>query len=253
MNTPPVPPKLASALSCVRAWLQRHGLLETVVLTGLLIVAGSFWLFVAIADEVREGSSQHFDDSVLQMLRGTDGARPIGPRWLVPIALDLTALGSPAVIALLSVGAAGFLALRRKWGALCLVAASIIGGAILNTVLKRTFDRTRPDASLHLVEVDSFSFPSGHSMLAAITYLTLGALLARTTADRRIKSYFLTIAALLAFIVGTTRVYLGVHFPTDVLAGWCSGFAWALLCSLIARWLQRKGAVEPPTPAAITR
>ena len=242
-------PKFASALHPVRAWLQRHGLLETAVLAGLLIVAGSLWLFFVIASEVGEGGSQHFDDSVLRMLRGPDGVQPIGPRWLVPVAHDLTALGSPAVVALLSVVATGFLALRRKLGAVWLVAVSIAGGAILNTVLKRTFDRTRPDASLRLAEVDSFSFPSGHTMLAAIIYLTLGALLARTTSDRRIKYYFLTVAAMLAFMVGVTRIYLGVHFPTDVLAGWCSGTAWALLCSLIARWLQRKGAIEPATSA----
>jgi undecaprenyl-diphosphatase len=243
-----LPHKLTSTLLPIRTWLQRHGLLETAVLAGLLIVAGSLWLFLEIASVVSEGDSQQFDESVLRMLRAADGIQPIGPRWLVPVAHDLTALGSPSVIALLSVGVVGFLALRRKWGALCLVAASISGGALLNNVLKHSFDRTRPDASLRLAEVDSFSFPSGHTMLAAITYFTLGALLARTTGDRRVKCYFLAIAALLVFIVGVTRIFLGVHFPTDVLAGWCSGIAWALLCSLIARWLQRKGAVEPASP-----
>jgi len=204
---------------------------------------------VETADEVLEGESQRFDEWTLRAMRSPDGAEPLGPRWLVNVARDLTALGSGAVITLVSLGVAGFLALRRKWSALALVVASIAGGAIMSTLLKRAFDRTRPDLSLHLTEVTSLSFPSGHSMLAAVTYFTLGALLARTTADSGIKAYFLTSAALLALIVGATRIYLGVHFPSDVLAGWCAGITWALLCSLIARWLQRKGAVEKELPA----
>ena len=187
------------------------------------------------------------------MLRGADGASPIGLPWLEHVARDLTALGSTAVITIVSLGAAGFLALRGKWGALWLLVASVAGGAVTSMLLKNAFDRARPNLSPHLAEVSSLSFPSGHSMLAAVTYFTLGALLAKTTADRRIKIYVLTIAALLALIIGVTRIYLGVHFPTDVLAGWCAGITWALLCSLIARWLQRKGAVEDETPAADPR
>jgi undecaprenyl-diphosphatase len=215
----------------------------------LLVIAGSVWVFAETADEVLEGESQRFDEWTLRAMRSPDSAEPLGPSWLVNVARDLTALGSGAVITLVSLGAAGFLALRRKWSALALVVASIAGGAIMSTLLKRAFDRARPELSLHLTEVTSLSFPSGHSMLAAVTYFTLGALLARTTADRGIKAYFLTSAALLALIVGATRIYLGVHFPSDVLAGWCAGIAWALLCSLIARWLQRKGAVEKESPA----
>ena len=219
------------------------------MLTSLLVIAGSVWVFVETADEVLEGESQHFDEWALRALRGPDGAAPVGPRWLVRVARDLTALGSGAVITLVSLGAAGFLALRRNWGALALVVASIAGGGIMSTLLKRVFDRARPDLSLHFTEVTSLSFPSGHSMLAAVTYFTLGALLARTTGDRLIKAYFLASAALLALIIGATRIYLGVHFPSDVLAGWCAGIAWALFCSLIARWLQRQGAVEMASPA----
>lgn len=244
----------ASAFTRAHAWLQRAGLLEAAVLASLLLVVGSVWVFVETADEVREGEARLFDEFVLRALRhGDDPARPIGPRWTVNVARDLTALGSFAVITVVSLGAAGFLALRRKWGALWLVIASVAGGALVSTALKAAFERARPDLVPHLAEVSSLSFPSGHSMLAAVTYLTLGALLARTTADRRIKAYFLTGAALLALIIGATRIYLGVHFPTDVLAGWCAGTAWALPCSLIAPWLQRKGAVEKETPAAEPR
>jgi undecaprenyl-diphosphatase len=235
-------------LSRLRSWLQRSRLLETAVLLSLLVIVGSIWIFVETADEVHEGESQRFDEWVLRSLRHADGTTPLGPPWLLQVARDLTALGGAAVITLITLGALGFLALRRKWGSLCLVVVSIVGGVIVSTLLKHSFERPRPHASLHLTDVSSQSFPSGHSMLAAATYFTLAALLARTTADRRIKAYFLVSAALLALLIGSTRMYLGVHYPTDVLAGWCAGLAWAVLCSLVARWLQRTGAVEQETP-----
>jgi len=232
----------------LRSWLQRVRTPETAVLIRLLVIVGAIWIFVETADEVGEGESKRFDEWLLRALRGADGTSPPASSWTLRVARDLTALGGAAVITLVTLLAAGFLALRRKWGALWLVLASIAGGAVVSTILKNAFDRARPDVVIHLAEVSSLSFPSGHSMLAAATYFTLAALLARTTADRRIKAYFLSSAALLVLIIGVTRLYLGVHFPTDVLAGWCAGIAWALLCSLVARWLQRTGAVEQESP-----
>lgn len=225
------------------------------MLSSLLLIAGSLWVFAEIADEVVEGDSREVDEWVLRSLRQPDDlAVPIGPPWLLEMARDLTALGSFVVLLLVTAIVLIFLGMRRRWGAFWLVNVSIVGGAVLSTVLKVFFDRARPDFVPHLATVNSLSFPSGHSMLSAITYLTLGTLLARTTVDRGIKAYFLGTAAFLALVVGLTRVYLGVHFPTDVLAGWCAGTAWALLCGLVARWLQKKGAVEPegkyaPPPA----
>lgn len=227
----------------------RSGFLESAVLIALLLIAGAIWVFAEVADEVIEGESLAFDEALLRAFRRPDDlSKPIGPAWLLRIAEDLTALGGVAVISLVTVTTVGYLALRKKWGAATLVIASIGGGAIVSTLLKNLFDRPRPTAVVHLIEVQSLSFPSGHSMLSAVTYLTLGSLLARTTADWRIKTYILGMAVLLAGVIGTTRVFLGVHYPTDVLAGWCAGISWALLCSLIARWLQRQGAVEPESP-----
>jgi undecaprenyl-diphosphatase len=236
-------------LDRVRTLLHRYRLLETAVLVSLLLIVGSVWLFVETADEVLEGETQHFDERFLRSLRGPDGTTPLGPPWLLQAARDLTGLGGFAVITLITLGSMGFLALRRKWRSLFLILASIGGGILVSTLLKSLFERPRPDLSLHLTHVSSLSFPSGHSMLSAVTYFTLAALLSRTTADRRIKAYFLGSAMLLAFLIGLSRMYLGVHYPTDVLAGWCAGIAWALLCSLVARWLQRTGAVEQETPA----
>ncbi|GEP43621.1 phosphatase PAP2 family protein [Brevifollis gellanilyticus] len=246
----PSPRSPLSFLVTLRERLASRGLLEAAVLLSLLALVSSAWIFVEIADEVREGELQHYDELVLRSLRSPDDpTQPRGPAWLLPVARDVTALGGSTLITLITLGTVGFLTLRRKWHTSLLVLTSIAGGGLVNAALKTVFSRNRPSVVPHLVDVTSLSFPSGHSMLSAITYLTLGALLARTTADRRIKVYLLGLAATLVLLIGLTRLYLGVHFPTDVLAGWCAGIVWALFCALIARWLQRRGAVEKETPA----
>lgn len=90
------------------------------------------------------------------------------------------------------------------------------------------------------------SFPSGHAMLTAVAFLTLGVLLARMTEHRRLKAFALATSITLTILVGLTRIHLGVHYASDVLAGWVAGGAWALLCWSVARYLQRRGAVEKP-------
>jgi undecaprenyl-diphosphatase len=88
------------------------------------------------------------------------------------------------------------------------------------------------------------SFPSGHSMLSAVIYPTLGTLLARLVPRKRLKIYFMLVALTLSFLIGISRIYLRVHYPTDVLAGWAAGLAWAAFCWTIAKYLQRRGALE---------
>jgi undecaprenyl-diphosphatase len=201
--------------------------------------------FLASADEVSEGESAHFDAAILQMLRRADDPHvPVGPLWLVSAAQDVSALGNRPLLIVTVLVVIGYLALERMYHALGLVVIAVSGGGLLNTLLKYLFARERPDVVPHLVPVTSLSFPSGHSVLAAVMYLTLGALLARVAVHRRTRLYVLTVAMLATFLVGVSRVYLGVHYPTDVLAGWCVGLAWALLCWLVARSLQRRGAVE---------
>jgi undecaprenyl-diphosphatase len=158
---------------------------------------------------------------------------------------DLTALGSATVLVLFVLAVAGALLARRQHHALVLLLVAALGGMLLNILLKPVFGRPRPDAVLRLVEVKSLSFPSGHAMGSAIIYFTLAALLARLVEARALKLYFLGLAALLTFLVGASRVYLGVHYPSDVLAGWTVGLAWALLCWTVARYLQGRGSVEP--------
>jgi undecaprenyl-diphosphatase len=129
-------------------------------------------------------------------------------------------------------------------GAALLVFMSVAGGMLLSTILKLGFNRERPALVPHVVEVYTTSFPSSHAMLSATTYLTLGALLMRVQRRWQEKAYVLGLAVLITLLVGASRVYLGVHWPTDVLGGWCVGAGWALLCWLVAVELQRRGESE---------
>jgi undecaprenyl-diphosphatase len=158
--------------------------------------------------------------------------------------LDITALGGTAVLTLITAGVIGFLLMDGKRGAALFVLVAVAGGSLLTTLAKLAFARPRPELVAHLVEVSSYSFPSGHAMSSAVTYLTLGALLARTQARKRIKAYLLGVAVVLTLMIGTSRVYLGVHYPSDVLAGWSLGAAWAMLCWQVERLLQQRGQVE---------
>ena len=126
------------------------------------------------------------------------------------------------------------------------------GGLVISSVLKDIIARDRPSIVPHLSYVSTSSFPSGHSMLAAVAYLTLGSLLARLVVERRVKIYILVVALLITGLVGVSRVYMGVHYPTDVLAGWSAGLAWASICWLVARALQHRGTVEKAQEATPT-
>lgn len=218
----------------------------------LAVLAGclSLWIFIEVADEVREGESHAYDEAILRSLRQpADPALPIGPTWLREASRDITALGGGTVVTLVTLAVLGFLLLRQKFALMLVVLISTAGGGLLSGVLKNFFARERPSHIPHLMEATSPSFPSGHSMLAAIVYLTLGAMLGRITQRRREKYYFLVVAVVIVILVGMSRMYLGVHFPTDVLAGWSAGIVWAAFCASVARWLQQKGQVEPPDAA----
>ncbi|MDX1656112.1 MAG: phosphatase PAP2 family protein [Candidatus Competibacteraceae bacterium] len=223
-------------------WLGRH---ELATLVLIVLLATMVWGFVALAGEVMEGDTRALDERILLALRTPgDLSDPLGPGWIEEVGRDFTALGGMGVLTLLTLVVAGYLIMMRRYGATLLMLVAIGGGLLASTLLKFGFDRPRPDLVPHGSIVYSASFPSGHSMLSAVTYLTLGALLARVQPRRRLKAYFLILAVLLTLMVGSSRIYLGVHWPTDVLAGWTAGAAWALLCWLIARWLQQRGAVE---------
>ena len=220
--------------------------LELEVVATIFIIAASSFLFLKLVSEVREGETHAVDEAILLALRDpADPSNPIGPPWVEVMFRDFTSLGSPSVLSLVTVAAVGYLWLERERATALFVVLAIAGGAALEILLKLGFARPRPELVSHLVDVNSFSFPSGHATMATITYLTLGVLLARVQERRRMKLYVLAVGTFLALLVGITRIYLGVHWPTDVLAGWCLGAAWALACWLIANWLQDHGKLEP--------
>ncbi len=174
---------------------------------------------------------------------------PIGPPWLQEMGRDATALGGVGWLAFCTGVVAGYLWLDQRRRMMVFLLAAILGGLLVSGGLKQLFNRPRPDVVPHLSHVFTTSFPSGHSLLSAVVYLTLGSLLAASVSRRRLKAYFITVALLLTFFVGISRVYLGVHYPTDVLAGWMAGLIWALMCWMTAHWLQTRGRVEQPQHA----
>jgi len=226
-----------------QGWRKRP---ELPVLLAMLLVAAAVWGFVELAGEVVEGATQRFDEQVVGALRDPQNPRlPRGPRWLKEAGRDVTALGGVTVLMLMTLTAAGYLTLQRKFYAMGLMLLAVFSGAIVSTVLKAWVGRPRPPTGSELAEVFTSSFPSGHSMLSAIVYLVLGTMLARLESRRLIRWYFLAVAVSLTLLIGVSRVYLGVHYPSDVLGGWTAGLGWAVLWWLIAHWLQKRGTLEP--------
>lgn len=214
---------------------------EVAAVLALFTVAVCAWVFLEIVDEVVEGETEGIDRRILLALRrGGGGHEPIGPRWLEMAAADVTALGSTTVLVLVVAFLAGLFSILgcRREALLVMLAAA--GGATLSQGLKAIFDRERPEAALRAAEVMNPSFPSGHAMLSAVVFLTIGVLSAHFARQRHVKLYAVSAAVVTTLLVGPTRVYLGVHWPSDVLAGWSLGAAWALSC-----WLAAWAVVRP--------
>ena len=224
--------------------LARLGAHELGILLGVAGVGCGIWLFGFVAGEVMEGDTGSMDKRLLLAMRRPSDLSPIGPPAVQDAARDITALGGPSVLGLVTLITAGFLLLDGRRNMTLFLCASVASGLLVSTILKDVFQRARPDLVPHAAYVSTSSFPSGHSMLSAVTYLTLGALLARSQRQKRLKAYFLLIAASLTLLVGVSRVYLGVHWPSDVLGGWIAGASWAIVCWLVARWLQGRRIIE---------
>ena len=206
----------------------------------LAVLAAGVWAFLSVAEEMREGETHAFDLAVLDGLR--EHGRPddaLGPWWLETVATDLTALGSTSLLTLILLLVGGlFLMLRRPGAALMLLLAAG-GGLLISQGLKLLFGRERPPLAYHATESLNASFPSGHAMLSAVVFLTLGTVGARLFKRRREKIYVMSASVLITLLVGLTRIYLGVHWASDVIAGWCMGAAWAMACWLAAWAWQR--------------
>ncbi len=229
-------------------WLRLN---EVGPLVALLCLSTLGYGFFALAHEVGEGSTEALDRRILLALcNPADLSDPIGPPWLEETMRDITGLGSIFTVVFVTCAVSAYLVLtnRRRIG--LYVLAAVGSGELVSTVLKLFYHRPRPDLVPHGMEVFTASFPSGHAMMSAIAYLTLAILLARVDRNRRVKALVLVLGVGITLLVGISRIYLGVHWPSDVVAGWCVGAAWASLCWFVALQLQQRGEVEvndPPT------
>lgn len=222
---------------------------ESKLLASIALVSGLVLAFLRIADEMVEGEMEAFDNAILMLFRDPANVdQVIGPAWLHEMVRDITSLGSFAILGIVVVAVCSYLLLAHMRREALLVVCSVVGGTLLSTVLKMSYDRPRPDL-MAMSQQFTASFPSGHAMLSAVTFLTLGALLARLAPTRPLQVFAIGAAVVLTLLVGLSRLFMGVHYPSDILAGWCLGAAWALLCFIVATLLQRRGDIRPdPAP-----
>ena len=214
---------------------------EIKILVNLFILVTALLAFIYVAKEVGSGDTQKFDEWVLSNLREGETTRlPIWPTWFTAIMTDITAFGGATVIFLITSAVFFYLLIQKQHEFMWLILIATIGGALLSFGLKELFARERPPLIFHLLTVKSMSFPSGHAMMSSVVYLTQGALLAKVQSNKNLRVYILLVAITLVFLIGISRIYLGVHYPTDVLAGWSVGLAWASFCWLAAKYLQRR-------------
>lgn len=239
-------------LSTVKTYLHREQGLLVGLVAGAALVGG----FINLAGEMLEGDTQAFDVAFLKSLRmNGDLATPHGPSWMLDAMRDITALGGVTVLSMVSALAIAFLLTRGRVKQASYTMLATGGGALMGKLLKTLFARERPEVVPHLVEVTSLSFPSGHSMNSAIIYLTLAVMISRSFDERRARIFTIGTSALLVLAIGFSRLYLGVHYPTDVLGGWTVGASWALAMGLIATRLQERHQIEEPgnDPVADTK
>ena len=210
----------------------------------LLVFGLGLFAFLYLAGEVIEGETLRFDTWLLLALRVPgDTTDPLGPAWIEEMFRDFTALGGVGVLSLLTLISVGYLWLMGQRRVALFLLFAILGGLLLSSMLKNGFDRPRPDLVSHGSHIYTSSFPSGHSMLSAVVYLTGGALLAMVQSAHRVRVYLVGCSILTTLLVGVSRVYLGVHWPSDVLAGWAAGAAWAAACWLVAQWLHERAEI----------
>ncbi|TWU03183.1 phosphatase PAP2 family protein [Neorhodopirellula pilleata] len=229
------------SLRPIYRWIVSHEL-ATIIL--LAVIGAGTWGFVSIADEVFEGDTHRLDESILLSMRTPgDTSDPIGPNWFEEAGRDVTALGSVAALTLFTASFGGYLFVKKQPWVAVFVVVSIAAGTGVSTALKSGFDRPRPDLVPHETQIYTKSFPSGHSAMSSLVYLTLGAVMARAERDRRTKAFLMMVPIFLAILIGVSRVYMGVHWPTDVLAGWLFGITWAAASWLVFRYIQRRYAL----------
>lgn len=215
----------------------------SLILLGLIGLASL--TFVGVWHSVVRGHTEAIDRSILLALRQNgQPANPVGPVWLEELMRDITALGGNGFVFLLVAVVVGYLLLEQQKRLAVFLLGSIGGGLLLSLALKGWIGRARPDLVAHGQQVMTASFPSMHSTMATACFLSVAIVLGRSTRRRALRSYLTGVGVTLALLVGFSRVYLGVHWPTDVIAGWTLGAGWALVCFFMARRLQRRNLME---------
>jgi undecaprenyl-diphosphatase len=210
-------------------------LVRTLVLIALGIVA-----FLLLAALVTRGTIQDLDVQILREVRKLATREDHASRlWGEESIVAITSLGATITLVCACLVTLGFLLLTRKWHTSLVLVLVLCGAGGLNQWLKPYYDRARPEAVTHAQYVESASFPSGHALLSTAVYGTLGAIGISLLRDRRLKIYLLTLTIVLVLLIGLSRIYLGVHYPSDVLAGWIAGTVWSLACWLLARHFAR--------------
>jgi undecaprenyl-diphosphatase len=203
-------------------------------------IAAAALLGLAAASLFAEGGAHRLDRALILWFRDAhDLADPLGPAWFEDVMRDMTALGGIGVVAGGSLALAGYLALRRRFADIAILGASVVGAELVSAAIKRAVDRPRPELVAYKSAIYSASFPSGHTLMATVIYVTFAFLLAADVPDRRVREYLLALAWIASFAVGLSRVYLGVHWPSDVLGGWCIGALWMLALQIFLPRLRR--------------
>ncbi len=221
--------------------------IEPIILFSLILICVLISGFWELADDVFEGDTNAVDTSILLMMRSAEDQNiPWGPFWFAEMMRDVSSLGSTFVLSLFTLCSAIYLYMAKHAKRAVYLIAAVIVGTALSNFLKISFARPRPDLVPHATETFTSSFPSSHSMMSAIVYLILGALLAQAQTNRKLKIYFLSVAIFLTLIIGLSRIYLGVHWPSDVMAGWLAGLICATIFWTGEYWLlQRKKSDDP--------
>ncbi|MCY0096241.1 phosphatase PAP2 family protein [Hoeflea ulvae] len=231
----------------VTAWLVRgirNGNAHRLPVALFATLTLGVYAFIEIAEEMAEGEIRKFDEMLFLSLRAPgDPSTPLGPPWLQETAVEVTSIGGYPLIILTLAAVAGFFIVTRRYGAAVYAVLAVGSGALLSQTLKQYYGRPRPDLVDHMDTVHTMSFPSGHAMVTTVAYLTLASLVIGFLTDRRARIYVLAVAVFVAVIVGVSRVYLGVHWPSDVAAGWALGAAWASLSWLILHFLKHHSRV----------
>ena len=210
------------------------------LVAGLIVGIAGTAAFVALASEVREGETQGFDEAVIRWIGAHHS--PLLDRAM----LEVTALGTGVTVLMIVVIAALFLTLNQhKYSAILLLVATT-GGLVLNGVLKLGFERPRPSIFVPVVDTVSSSFPSGHAMSSAIVYGTVAYLAARLHRRRWARWLVMMFALIVIVLISFSRMYLGVHYPSDVLAGVIIGLAWAGFCMATLEAIQRYALRRAP-------